>query len=306
MLYIHQQLRTKTESLEKCQQELHKKDTVIKEQSETITKLQNQVANLEVRLSAASTPRSSRQKQCIPRNLELQSDIRVSISTQASEGNKYDHSLPFDHSLNREVTRKVCEGYRKLKRDGCRSSEEEMEQYCKTYFRSVKQDKSRKERGLDDAHRRQARSNKRKRTKFEERQAALKVTGSYTPEELELLELGKFLVDTIGIAGMSSEEDNIDSDDDGINTPTDRRKRKAPQSSEKIRRVRKFYWESPQLSTVKRKMDTIYYEECLKPAQRRRRDVRVKDSSCKTSSRPPPKDAADWMLNDEGKKVSTQ
>ncbi len=306
MLRAQEENRAKTELLEKYQHEIQKKDAKINEQAQTITNLQHQVANLEARLSATSTPRSSRTKQRAPRNLELQSDIRVLIAKEASLGNRYDHSIPFDHSSNSEITKKVFDEYCKNKKTERKFSQEDIEQYCKTYYRSVKQDESRKERGLKEEHRRRARSRKRKLTKFEERQTALKVPDKFTPEELELLELGKFLVDTIGVTYMSSEDSDLDSDDDGTNTPTDRRKRKAPQSSDRTFRVSKLYWESPQLCNVKRKMDDVYNKECLKPAQRKKRSTRVKDSSCPVSTHPPPKDTPHWMLNDKGKNDITK
>ncbi len=206
--------------------EIIQKDAVIAEQNQTIMDLRHQIANLEARLAVSSTPKSSRRQQSRPRNLELQNDCRALIATQATSGYKYDYNLPFDNEINREITRKVCDEYQKncVKENVSPFSLAEMEQCCRSYFRNAKQDESREDRGVKEEHRTNVRNRKRKRTKLEERRAALKADRSYTPEELELLELGKFLVETIQLDGVSSEE----SEDDSLyETPThDRRKRK--------------------------------------------------------------------------------
>ena len=305
MLILRQESREKSESIEKSRREILEKDAIIREQRETIENLQQQVATFETRLAAAVTPKSSRRKQVTPRNLELQSDCRTLIAKKASEGKRYDYSLSFNSPVNVAVTESVCKSYKDLNTENCNISGNEMIPYCHTYFKNAKQYESRKERGVNDENLRRARSRSRKQTKLDERLEAVKLAKDFTPEELELLELGKVLVETIGMDGVSSEEDPCDSENDETPT-TDRGKRKRPQGSDKVRRVFPFYWESPKLRRVKETMDGLYDEQCVKEAHRSKRWIRVRDSSCKVSRRPPPKNAPDWMLNDEGKQTLSQ
>ncbi len=299
MLHVHQESRMKTESLEKCRNEIlqkdatiaeqaqaiSQKDSTIAEQAQTISSLKDHIANLEARLAASSTPTSSRKKKCAPRNLQLRSDCRTLIAKQASEGNYYDYSVSFNSPVNSEITRKVCKAYKDLNNlDESTLPRAEIEQSCQTYFRNAKQDNSRKARGVFDDHRKHVRDKRRKDTKLEERRTALKSVENFSPEELELYELGKFLVETISLDGISSEEDLSDSED---GTP--------------VRRVRKLYWESPKMGHVKRKLDNIYLNEYATPAKKRKMGIRIKDSTCPLSKHPPPQNAPEWMLKEAGK-----
>ncbi len=294
----------KTESLEKCRNEIvqkdatiaeqvqtiYQKDATIAEQAQTISRLQDHIANLEARLAASSTPTSSRKNKCTPRNLQMRSDCRTLIAKQASEGNYYDYNVNFNSPVNSEITKKVCNAYKDLNNlDDSSLPRAEIEQSCHTYFRNAKQDHSRKARGVFDDHRKHVRDKRRKGTKLEERRTALKSVENFSPEELELYELGKFLVETIGLDAVSSEDDLSDSED---GTP--------------VRRVRKFCWESPKMGHVKRKLDNIYLNEYATPAKKRKMGIRIKNSTCPLSKNPPPKNAPGWMLKDAEKGLPNQ
>ncbi len=254
-----------TKQLEKCQEESSKKD-------QTITELTQHIQKLETELRTLKAP----PPQHIKKKTNIQSSVKVVISSQALLGNIYDLKLNFEHPDNQIITEKVQTDFRDIKSE---YSEKEIDSACKTYFSSMKKAEQRKSSGYDDKHRTICRSGGRKRRKLNERQQAVSDPRvDLTPEEREL---AQSMVE-LGMDGVSSEEDD---------EPADHHKH-----TPKIRRVKKFYWRSERCDQIRDKLDSGYLEHLTKATHKNRRSTLIRDSTCPVSDRKPPVNADPWIL----------
>ncbi len=199
----------------------------------------------------------------------------------------YYYDLYFDHPLNNTVTDAIYTEMFGLSGGKLEYTEEVCRAGCGLYFTSKKKDYQKEINGTKKKHRAQCRSTARKSKKLEERKQAFRHSDFELSSEEK--QFGQDIL-SLGMAGVSSDEDSI-SDDEG---PIDRRKRK--RSACKVRRVKEFYWQSARFVDMKDKMDNFFINNIAKAAHLRLRETRVRDASGPVSDRKPPAKAKGWML----------
>lgn len=276
---LHTDLMDVRRQLAKCQEDSARKDVVINQ-----LKLDKQ--NLEDQIKQLTEPSQLNHAD----KKSLQSKIKVVLSVEADSGNTYFHDLNFDHISNQNMTDIVKRDLNDLSKDPTtmpKYSDGDIKNACKTYFKSKKRAIRRRTSGTHDKHLKYCRSRERKNKKLEDRKkAASDDRVKLTPEEQER---AKEML-SVGLDAVSSEESDLNSDEDD---PIDRRKRKP---SERVRKVKELFWESTEARDLKAKLDTGYWDDCVKPAQKKKRGTVIKDSTCDISDRQPPKNVPIWML----------
>ncbi len=276
------QCMTLQHQLERCKEDIARRDQTIYQLTQENQRLKDQNAKL-------SESRNKEQTQRKKRNLALQNDVKViaSIVADRSPPQIYSYALDFNHPHNKTVTAAIYTDMCGAHGNKMEYTEEEVQGGCAVYFKSKKKDEQKKINGTFEKHRAQCRSNYRKSQVLEERRKAINDPNMpFTNEEKQL----GYDILSLGAAGVSSDEDS-DAED-----VTDRRKRKRPDSASRVRRIKDFTWQSSRFVEMKNKVDDFYVNSVAKPPHLRVRDTRVRDATGPVSNRKPTKNVKAWML----------
>ncbi len=273
-----------TNQLEMCREDIAKWDQSILQLTEENRKLKDE----NLKLSESSLELQVQRKK---RNLTLQNNVKVIASKQSDRGNVYFYDLSFEHPLNKTVTDRI---YTEMVGDvggKIDHTEDEVRAGCALYFKSQRKDEQKKIKGTFKKHRAQCRSHQRKLKKLDERKKAIN-----DPRITLTSEEKQFGLDilSLGLEGVSSEEDPSSDEED----PIDRRKRKRSDSASRVRKVKEFYWQSSEFINIKDKVDDFFVNSIATSAQKRVRWIRIRDVTCLESDRKPPAKVQPWMLKE--------
>ncbi len=285
-----EELRRMHEELSAHRKTIAEKDSIIAERDTTISQLRDANEKLRQQLIHASQPSTPKRK------VTLQGSARALIYEKVGKGKGYNFSEPFTSPSNSKVTEQVQDELVKLN-DGVQLySPGDVQGVCKAYYTNKKDNERRKANGSYDKLIERNRIKNRKRRKWEERKEVLK--NRKADLNSDQWEKAEFMVKTIGLDAMSSEEDPCCSSDE----EKDRRKLNSRTLNGKRRYVKHRPWISQEAQSYMHALDEGYLQNYASERQKKMRWTLIRDASCPISDTPVPdkvlqNEAAKWMLN---------
>ncbi len=187
----------------------------------------------------------------------------------------YDFTRRFDFIENKVVTQRIYDGIEGL--HGRSYTLAEVTMCCKTYFKSLKDDRQREENGIKDKHRKAAARRHRLKSKLKRRKKCL---NSVTKPPLSEDQLQK-AHDMVFIGDMdyvSSDESEDEADE------------------KNTRLVRRLWFESPEMTEIKRVIDEHYIQVTPKKGLSKMLTL-LKNGCSPVSSREVPKKVLNWAVD---------
>ncbi len=232
---------------------------------------QNEIATLKAQQSKNSSK--------VKPDRALQAEVRRNYDIYKTKKEEiYDYDLKFDCLHNRKVTDRLIDAVEGTLKDSY--SAQEISDYCRTYFKHLRDDRNRELSGKKDPHRKSASRRNRLNRKLNKRKAALEAA---TPPPLsdDQMTLAKEMLVTGGTDYMSSDES--DNEDNVENRGTHFK-------------VRRLAWESVQMSDIKDIVD----KHAINIANKRQRAKMAyykRDPAFEVSTRPVPKKLLNWAVD---------
>ena len=249
-------------------EEVERQNSILKKM---VQDQQNEIATLKAR-PCINSPK-------VKPDRALQAEVRRNYDQLRTKGeNIYDYDLRFDCLFNRKVTDRLINGVEGTLKDSY--SAQEISDYCRTYFKHLRDDRNRELSGKKDPHRKSASRRNRLNRKLNKRKAVLEAA---TPPPLsdDQMVLAKEMLLSGGTEYMSSDES--DNEDNLENRGTHFK-------------VRRLAWESTQMSDIKDIVDK-HGVNIANKRQRAKMAYYKRDPSFDVSTRPVPKKVLNWAVD---------